>query len=118
MLLNLDDREMPDLPHREDYERRRQRLPESLFDRLGRFINGYCDTRGQVRAGYFFSEPDFPPLYQELATALGSEDEANLFLGQMLWEALRVGRPTERWRFVRPEGGEDHPAGMQYWREG
>ena len=117
MLFNLDGEEMNRLPHQEEFDMRRDRLPDGFFERLWEFINQYCDANREVRAGYFFSVPEFAPLHQELVAALGSEDEANLFLGQVLWEVVRA-RP-DRWRFHRPEGsgGGDHPVGMVYWRE-
>ena len=115
MLRNLRGEVVDKLPHQEEYDRRVARLRPEVLDELQRRINDYCDSHSSVKAGWLFGIEGFETMHRDLVSSCGGdEEEANLFLGQILWEVLR--HRSDEWWFHRPEGGGDHPAGMRYDR--
>lgn len=117
MLENLDGDSVDKLPHDDEYRRRTSKLPPGLLDEIKSFIDGYCHGHREVKVGWLLSAAGCEQMYRQVVTSLdGDGEEASKFLGQVLWEVLR--HRAETWRFLRPEGGGAHPAGMHYWRQG
>lgn len=115
MLESIEGRLVEHLPHDQQYQNRIGRLQPGLADEVLAMMSSFCADHASVTAGWLFRVSEFEAKHRDVVGALGSEEEANQLLGQMLWETLRQ-RP-ETWLFHRPERQGEFPAAMHYWRK-
>ena len=115
MLIDLNDKKTDYLPHENEFEARCANLSDVEYRQVEASVNEFCDTHRAVsRANLNGDDWASEPWAAVRRACRGDVEEAEMFLGQILWQCLRM--RSEEWRFDRPPSTDGEIRGMIYWR--
>ena len=118
MLYNLNDEPMTTLPHADDYQLWRSNISDNDYDRIVADINTFVDNIDDQQSfisSYLPGQLWGSTPCQPLLDACGqSREQAGLFFGLIVWEAIKA--RNDEWYF-KPADREDRDfMGKVYWR--
>lgn len=109
MLINPNGEQVDNLPHEEEFNRKKALLTDDAYSAILMEIEEYCDVHETLRAAMFADRPSRSTLLKALS---GDEEEAAKFHGRLLWDVLRS--QEDEWWFHGPESIVGEITGMVY----
>ncbi len=116
MLFNLDNDPMNTLPHADEYRLWRSNISDDDYDWIVTEINTFVDNQQSFVSSYLPSQLWGNSPCQPLLNACGqSREQAGLFFGLIVWEAIKA--RSDDWYFKPNEREDRDVMGKVYWRK-